>query len=230
MNRTRREFLVAAGGAVAGVATLSISASAIAREEHQPETVSISYDVETLEQYRPRLVFEEDAREKFLGLYGLLATSPDYESDVAVYWASYSHQEGVTDLDSHYGDHEPIYVYIDSETGEIRRVLYSAYHWIKGETVATDRPRFDVVDPWHHYIPTTQEGDLVDVLDLTEEFGAWLSNGLEESLADGAVVNPWSMRSRSDWWKRGTFGVSSAALYVRLRYYLGLDGAGRAEL
>jgi hypothetical protein len=232
---TRRGFLAtvgaAAGASAGGVVGFASTAAALPRGEYQPEHVSITFDETILERYQPRLVFEEDAKDKLIGLYGLLATSPEYDTNAAVYWASYTHQEGVSDLDSHRGDHEPIYVFY-TDTGEIREVAYSAYHWIKAErySIETERPRFDVVDPWHHYIATTEKGELVGVSDLTAEFEAWLSNGLDESLEPGSVVNPWSMRSRRDWWRRGTFGLSFARQYANLRYWFGFDAAGRVDL
>ena len=231
---SRRAFLSrlgAAGMAVAGLTTLSGPAAALARDEYKPDHVTLSYDQALLERYRPRLVFEDDSRDQLIGLYGWYATSPEFDTDVAVYWASYTHQTGVTDFDSHYGDHEPLYVFVNSTTGEVQRVVYSAYHWLKGTTV-TDRehPQFAVIHPWHHYIQTTTEGVLVGVDDLHSVFDSWLTNGLEEDLATGSVVNPWSMLSRGDWWRRGSFGLSRGELLASVYYRLGLHDAGRANL
>lgn len=230
----RRDFLrrLAAVGAGSVGLTATISpAAALARDEYKPEHVSLDFDRERLERYRPRLVFEEASRDQLIGLYGWYATSPEYDTDVAVYWASYTHQEGVTDFDSHYGDHEPLYVFVDSVTGEVQRVVYSAYHWLKGTTATSrEHPQFTVVHPWHHYVQTTTEGLLVGVDDLHGVFDSWLANGLEEDLAPGSVVNPWSMRSRSDWWRRGSFGISLAEISVSVAYRLGLHDARRTDL
>lgn len=233
---SRRTFLRHAGrGAVAlaGVSVLSGGASALARDEHKPDHVTLTFDEGKLDRYRPRLVFEESSRDQLIGLYGWYATSPEHETDVAVYWASYTHQDGVTmtDLDSHYGDHEPIYVFVDSVTGDVQRIHYSAYHWLKG-TAVTDRehPRFRVFHPHHHYIKTETEGVLVGVEDLHDVFDSWLTNGLEEDLAPGSVVNPWSMKVRQYWWRKGTFGISLPALRATARLFFGRDGAEEVDI
>lgn len=193
--------------------------SGIATAEHydaQPSHVSLTYDKPTLEKYRPELVFREEAREKFIGLYGWVATSPEYDTGICVYWASYTHQDGVSPFwgmlsDSHLGDHEPIQVEWDRDTGEVKCVRASIYHWTKGEVPGHEaamngtNPHLEVVSPWHQYTAATRSGVLPEVKDLTEHFEGWLDNGLEEPLEPGTSTNPWSMATRSHWWrtKRG---------------------------
>jgi len=201
----------------------------------QPEHVTISYDQEMLEQYRPELVFSEDSRNKFLGLYGWVARSNEYDTDVCVFWCSYSHQEGwLGNLDSHYGDHEPLQVEVNSETGDIERVRASVYHWIKGEGPASEismkdgRPHLEVVDPWHQYTAATSAGILPQVKDLTAVFEDWLDDGLEDALHPGSSTNPWSMRTRGDWWRR-EYGVSTNALLVSATKTAGIGEVGSLE-
>lgn len=219
---TRREFIGRSGAAAvatAGLAALSGPAAAV-RDDHQPDHVTISYDQARLERYRPRFQIKVEDREKLIGLYGWIAESPEYETDVYVYWMKYTHQEspwwGPTT--GHYGDHEPIAVEVDKGTGDVTRLRASIFHWIKGEVTADvaplsddGHPRLRVFNPYHHYTAADPEAslDTFEVEDLTGEFRSWLDNGLEESLVDGACVNPWIMRSEEDWWRPGSFGLPS---------------------
>jgi hypothetical protein len=216
----RRTFLKRAGLAAAGVGALAGSAAAqsTASERSPPEHVSISYDKDWLEQYVPHLVISQMAREKLIGLYGLKATSTEYtDTAVAVIWASYTHQESAAyaPATGHWGDHEPIAVEVDRETGDITRLRASIYHWIKGEVTAFPtveagkNPLLKVFDNYHHYTAATDESRAraFEVRDLTEKFDAWLNNGLAESLVDGAVYEPWIMRNEEDWWAPGEFGL-----------------------
>ncbi len=232
----RRQYLKTAGATALGAGVLSGRALA-EHYEVQPEHVSISFDQSTLERYRPELVFSDDSREKFLGMYGWLVSSNEYDTDIAVYWCSYSYQEGwIGNLDSHYGDHEPLQVEFNSETGDVERVRASVYHWIKGETVASEaslkdgRPHLEVVDPWHQYTAASAAGILPEVKDLTAVFQDWLDGGLEESLAPGTSTNPWSMQTRGDWWRRGEYsGISTNALLVSAAKGAGIGEVGTLE-
>jgi len=209
----RRQFLKTAGATALGAGVLS----GVAAAEHydvQPDHVSISYDQDYLEQYCPELVFSADARQKFLDLFGWVARSPEYDTDVCVYWADYSHQEGlIGNLDSHYGDTEPLQVEVNSETGEVERVRASIYHWIKGEGTASEvsmkdgRPHLQVVDPWHQYTAAAAAGIVPEVEDLTAVFEDWLDDGLEESLHPGSSTNPWVMQTRDSWWREASFSI-----------------------
>jgi hypothetical protein len=227
----RREFLQAAG-AVAGGGTV-FSASALGKHfDEQPEHVTLEYDESTLKRYRPELVMPAAAEEKLIGIYGWVARSPERDTSVAVYWASYSHQDGwLGNLDSHYGDHEPVYVFFDEDG--VTQVMASIYHWIAGRAPGTEIPLVDdthpqlrVIEPWHQYTAAGQPGEFFDVDDLGTVFDSWLDNGLEESLAPGAVTNPWTMRSRPDWWRRGTVGLSINATLVDAMMAVGVGTVG----
>ncbi|NHX37621.1 MULTISPECIES: hypothetical protein [Halolamina] len=227
----RREYLQAAGAVAVGSTVFSASALA----EHfdaKPDDVTLEYDESVLERYRPELVMPAAAEEKFIGLYGWVTRSEERETNVAVYWASYSHQEGwLGNLDSHYGDHEPVYVFFDDDG--VTQVIASIYHWIAGRAPGAEIPLVDdthpqlrVIKPWHQYTAAGQPGEFFDVDDLTTVFDSWLDNGLEESLAPGSVTNPWTMRSRPDWWRRGTAGFSINATLVDAMMSVGVGDVG----
>lgn len=233
---TRRSFLktaaAATGSALAVTATSSPAAAS--HWEHQPENVTITYDATMLETYRPELVFSDVDREKFVGLFGWVATSPDYDTDVCVYWTEYTHQEGwLANLDSHDGDHEPLYVFVNSDTGAIEQLVGSIYHWIAGRAYGDSIPLQDdthphlrVMNPHHQYTAATEAGIRDPVEDLTAYFQDWLDHGLEDALEPGVVVNPWRMQSRGDWWRRGRTGISMNAVLVNAAKTAGIDRVG----
>lgn len=235
MRTTRRGFVK--GAAAAGLASSgAIAVSGRARADHldaQPEHVTIDFDEDWLATYQPRLVLEGESREKLNGMYSWRASSPEESTDVGVYWAEYTHQEGVSSFDSHYGDHEPVYVFV--EDGDVVEILYSGYHWLKASTrapplVDETRPTLRVIAPWHHYATTPETGVDTSLLDLTGAFSSWLANGLEDDLAEGVVVNPWRMRSLPHWWQENQLGFSGTALLVRTFHRVGFHDAGETDL
>lgn len=215
---TRRDALRAGS---LGTAAIGLSASAqLASATHprqQPDHVSIAFEESTLNTYRPLLDISQSSREKLIGLYGWVARSPEHDTAVCVYWCSYTHQEAPAwaPETGHIGDHEPIAVEFDPDTGEVLRVRASIYHWIKGEVAGSDavlddrNPTLRVIDPYHHYTaqPDASLCSEFPVEDLTAVFEAWLDNGLEEDLHVGACYNPWVMHTQSDWWAPGEFGL-----------------------
>lgn len=231
MPVTRRAFLRATATATGLGLALTGTATAD-HPQHQPDHVTLTYDTSTLKQYRPLLEINHlDVRPQ--ALYGWVATSPEYQTDVCVYWAEYSHQEGVTEYDSHYGDHEPCYVFVDSDTGDVEKVIASVYHWMAGTGHATalnmqgTHAKLRVINPWHHYTSTDADGQQVDLGDLTQVFDAWRNNGLEDDLQPGTVVNPWLMESRGYWWRDDVGSLSTDALIVGLARKLGVHQAGQ---
>lgn len=233
IETTRRELL-ASGAAVAVGAGLAGRArgAAPARAEYVPSHATIEYDEDLLLKYRPRLQFSGDEYQKFLNLYGWVATSSELETDVMVYWAEYTHQTGVSEYDSHDGDHEPIYVFV--RDGTVDKVVYSAYHWLRATSYAPalddTHPLFRVVEPWHQYTRTETPGRLTTIGDLTAVFDQWLGDGLEDSVAPGTVVNPWLMTRRDHWWRRNFAGFSIDATYVSLLASLGAHKAGESDI
>lgn len=204
-----------------------------------PEHVTIEYDEDWLQNYKPRLqLFHIPSERRPQYLAGWKATSPEHDTDVAVFFCYYSTQVGLTIWDSHLHDREPIYVFVDSTTGEIEEVLYTGYHWFKAETndppLDGDRPVFHVVHPWNHYMehpsPETAYLDDVEVEPLTDRFDVWLRNGWNESLHPGAATNPWIMRSRESWWRQKDWKDTVALHLYRLYLRLGWQGGDETDL
>lgn len=234
------------GGATAAVAS-GISASGTAAADHedaQPSDVTIFYDKEYLETYAPLLELSQRARELLIGLYGWVARSDDYGTDVLVYWTSYLKQDAsragewlLGGIDGHHGDHEPIQIEVDQDTGEVVTIRASIYHWIKGEVPVADAPmqdrrvRLRVIDPWHQYTAASPDAPVQDleVRNLGNEWESWLANGMEDAVLPGASRNPWLMRSQPDWWRDGTFGISRERLRVDVARGLGIDTVGSLE-
>lgn len=248
---SRRGFLRGAGVALVGGSTASTTARAH-HDESQPGSVSISFDREWLETYQPRLDLTavrkhpDDVLPN--GMYAWKATSEDYDTDAAVYWTEYPYQQGISPFghDSHHGDHEPVYVFVDSETGDIKEVVYSAYHWLRGRTtsppVAEDtHPDLSAVSPWHQYaVGEFSEGEFIDLDDLGGRFEEWLSDeDFHDALAEGTVHNPWRMAGvggRQHWWASGRDGISVNAQFVGSMLWIsntvpGVDigGAGKSD-
>lgn len=236
---TRRDFCRAtASTAKVGVpSALVLGAAGVVAADHfdaRPAHVTISYDQDELETYRPHLTFQGNERQNLIGLYGWTATSPEHGTDVHCYWCSYYHQDGwLGNLDSHEGDHEPIQVEVDSETGDVVRVRASVYHWMKGEQRAETVPmdgkhvRLEVVSPWHQYTAADPSDSVykLDVKDLTAVFQSWLDNGLESALLPGSTTNPWIMESEDSWW-RGTAGAQFDAAMVKAARGVGIGEEG----
>lgn len=240
---TRRQFLTSAAAGLAGAAAAGTASAD--HPDSQPSDVSLAFDEQYLKDYRPLLVIRHlDVRPQ--GLYGWVATSAEHETDTLVYSAAYTHQNsgaeplGIAAPDAHFGDHEWFYVFVDSDTGDVQEVVFSAYHWLAGRATSGSIPFYEdthpkahVVSPWHQFTLTQDEGVFVELDDLTEAFEHWLANGMEKDLQPGTVADPWRMKGadgRAHWWKNTAAGVSTDAVYARLLYHAGLFGADQAEV
>jgi hypothetical protein len=245
---TRRQFLTQTGAAA--VALAGVGAVRRVRADHdaaQPDHVRLVYDADRLRRYRPLLDMEQADREKLLGLYGWVAESPEYDTDVMVYWMKYTDQEAPwwAPGTGHFGDHEPVQVEVDKQTGEVQRVRASIFHWLKGEVTGAAMPLGDdgrhpelrVFNPHHHFTAAAPGAVLrkIEVNDLHEVYDSMLANGLEESLVPGASRKPWLMRTEPDFWRPGEFGLpfvddvavpSLAALRVGVAQNLGFGTTG----
>jgi hypothetical protein len=244
---TRRQVLAGLGTAGAATVTTSIPVRGQSDDEfphyaEQPNSVSLEFDATEMAEYQPLLRLQPEDDSKLLGLYGWKAVDEARSTDVYCYWTSYSHQEAsglgrvFFNADQHYGDHEPVQVVVDSDTGDVQTVRASIYHWIKGETTPTDRlmdetgkrPRLRVINPWHQYTLAKTDAEVQQkaVEDLRSEYRSWLRNGLAESVAIGATTNPWTMADRSSWWREGTFGIGLNEQRIKVAQMLGLDTVG----
>jgi len=243
----RREFLRGVGLratqalVVGGGAAVTAAALDSPIKDATPEHVTHEFDTQALKKYQPQFVVREVDRAKLQSLYGFVARSPEYQTDCCVYYTEWSHQEGLSPFapplsDSHYGDHEPFYVFVDSETGEVREIVYSAYHWVAGKALApaapmeNSHPKAHIVSPWHHYYLTDEDGVFVDLADLTGALGDWWANGMDEHLYLEGVTVPWRMRSRAHWWQDSVAGFSVDAYYAEMLYNLGAVGADNPEV
>ena len=244
---TRRQFLATVGGSAVALSAVSGTVAAD-HFDHQPEHVRLTFDQAMLERYQPKFVMADASREKLIGLYGWVASSPEYEYDICVYGASYTHQEGLSPIsaalyaplsDEHYGDHEWYYVAVN-KAGSVEKVVYDQFHWTAGKRAASmitlddTHPVVRVIKPWHFYNHsgvTSDQGELVRVQDLTTAFDGWLDNGLEDSLAPGTVVDPARMLpgGRSHWWRSTFAGVSFLANYANAMAAAGVLGADKTE-
>lgn len=239
MTLTRRQFLTTAGGAAA--VSLSLSrpgAAATTIEEETPEYVTRSYDEALLDTYRPTLVTRDlDVQPE---LTGYVARSSEHDTTMLVYWAEYPFQEGVAGgYDSHFGDHEPVYVEVDESVGELVGVSYSAYHWLRAWTPSPplsgeSHPQLYVVNPYHHYTQTSEAGDLLDVTHLDDDrLQSWWDNGWDEAIHLRTLTVPWIMTGttgRSDWWQDTVGAFSFEATLRRTYLSLGFYGAEESDL
>jgi hypothetical protein len=255
---TRRQVLaggVAALTASVGAPRVGTAQRSDATGDHydeQPTDVELVYDRDLLKRYQP-LVRVDHLLEEPNAMFGLVARdTPDaanpHGTDALVYFMEYDVQRGTSSFDSHFGDVEPIYVFRNKSDGSIRRVIYTAYHWLKAEVRSPDllpdgsdlrdgtHPLFRAIRPYHHYSVTTRTADeFVDLANLVRAYPDWLTNGLNEKIAPGAVTNPWSMLDRESWWRDSEaagvpLGFSYRATVASLRLQAGLDRAGATDL
>jgi len=185
------------------------------------------------------------------GLYAHRARHPDREHDVACAWLKLSHQDGLPFIraDSHLGDHEPIYVFVDS-SGNVERVVYTAYHHFAGELDGLQlqqslrenedgeptHVQLEIINPWHHYLPRTDPSDarvtLVDVEgdDEASYLDTWQTRGIFDSTADEAIYDPWSVADRGSWWDESTWDYRVASMYRTISQWFDIGGSGDSEV
>lgn len=200
----------------------------------------ILFDEARLRKYQPALVMSQTTRRRFNGMYGYVAESDEEETFVCCYWGQMTHQDGlpIAQADSHLGDHEPIYVFVDDDSGEVDRVVYSGYHWFAAETtgeegnlstIRADKPthiNLRVVDPWHHYSHGDNgDGALVDLESWPGIRDTWRQNGFYEPAQPEAIEDPWTMLERDSWWRDGSTDAWFADLWRRV----GLRGGSEAD-
>lgn len=223
----RRVLQAIAVGSVVGSTALTASSPVTADHDGAlPSHVTLSFPRNEMERYRPLLTIPESAEFKTPTWYGWRAASPEHELDVYVYFAYYRGQTGWTRSDSHRGDREPFYCFVDPDHQEVRYVAYSGWHWMRAASWGPNiysgdgghHPTARVFAKHHHYALTQMDsGQLFDVDPLGTDsdapftadaesdvqFEAWLADGWENALHPGAAQNPWVMRNRSSWWRDG---------------------------
>lgn len=233
----RRQFLAttAAIGTAGAVASRPARAAGDPYAD-KPEHVSLEYDESTLKTYRPRLITRHlDIKPSYL--YGWVARSNEFDTDVACYWCWYEGQSSSVKPASHRGDREPIYVAFDPDSGEVQRAAVDGYHYFaahyEGEAVPFQdgddrRSTWHVQKPYHFYTAGGDGGSDVDLEDMTEQYPDWWKNGWD--VHQQSVVVPWVMLGsgrRSDWWPDdiGTYEDT-----LRWAWYVaGIRGADDAD-
>lgn len=231
----RRAFLRRAGTVAVAGAAASSTASADGHLEHwaaQPDDVTVTFDESWLADYQPRVVTSHlDVAP--VNMHAWRARHDSRDTSIGCYWTFYQYQEGVTGLDSHEWDHEPIYIVVDDSSGDIVEVLYTGYHWLRASTgvfpQSGSHPLFRAVENYHHYIPADKVGEALDLRDLTESFSTWLTDhGMAEALHPGAVTDPWQMQRRESWWRDGTLAGIRGKMEADLGVRLGVRGASQS--
>jgi len=233
MRRRDVAYLPAIGAVLAGAVGRSTAQTDTDWQEETPEHVTIAFDEDWLTRYQPLLVTRGISQSNILGLYGMRASSGEWDVDVGIYSMSYATQDGTlappVGFDQHFGDHEWFYTFVGDDG--LEEIAYAAYHWIAGRASGEDIPTFEddhpkarVDERWHNYYLTDEEGSFQDLNDLTEVFQGWLNNGMAEHLYLPAVTRPVVMRSRESWWASGLDRTYAKALYS-----VGLVGADAAD-
>jgi len=245
---TRRDVLrMTAAGVAAGV-TGGATVGTVAAAGDYPhldvqEHVSVTTDPAQIEPWQPRLTWDQYPEQEPLSYACMRLSSPEYDDDCIVGFHEYAYQKGVSSADSHDGDHEPIYVFFDPDSGDVTNVSFSGYHWFRAsagpssirlvDSGAGQQPVLRVVDPWHHHLPISPEaerdGRLFDVSDLDASISAWLANGMSDDLRVDQPFLPWRMRHAADWWRDTTLHTVEKTLQsVWVRFGIG-DVPDRGE-
>lgn len=227
MTLSRRDALRAGLAVAASSLALTTAASpvAAAHDGAKPDHVTLRYDEAELEAYRPIVYLPPATDIRPSTWYAWTASSPEYEYDVHVYWLFYHTQTAA--VAAHRPDREPVYVYVDPEVGDVREVVYSAWHWMafRWTTPLVYEPsdtdgrhvQLQADRDYHHYYQTDRVGELfgVEPLGTTDgdafsgedvdstTFESWVRNSWEDSLAVGAAQHPEVMRFRESWWADG---------------------------
>lgn len=215
----RRDFLASASAAVATPLALVGSARATTLEDAKEEFshVDIEYDKPTLERYQPRLSMTTEHLKRFQYQASYVARSDEYDTYVCCYVARYTKQEGITGHDSHLGDTEPVYIFVDSGTDEPVEAVWTGWHWNAAgitDDSATFHPgqsddpthlSLSVVWPWGNYTYTdADQGAFFDLADWRPERELLVSGGLYDRGSAAAFEEPWVMSAahegRAGWW------------------------------
>jgi len=205
----------------------------------------IEFDEQYLRNYQPMLRMSSDARQRHKGLYGYVARSEEHETDVLCYWSQLTHQDGLPGVnsDSHLGDHEPIFVFVNDD-GSVDKIVYSAYHWFAGSATfgsgttklkanRASQPThavMSVVSPWHNYQFTPEkDGAFVELKSWPEVRSTWIKNGFYKPANAAAIEDPWRMESLDSWWQPNSVDAMVAGAWANVGRTLGWFGADEAD-
>lgn len=223
---SRREVLKTGAVAVATVTAGTAAASSDYAHLDVPEHVTVSTAESDVRPWQPRLSWDQYPEQDPLAFYGMRLSSPEYADDCVVGFHRYAEQRGVSDYDSHDGDHEPVYVFFNPDDGSVTNVVCSGYHWFASNIpsssirlVDTDRgqqPVLRVVDPWHHHLTMMPEeernGRTFEIRSLHDSIGSWLTNGMASELRPDQPYLPWRMPAADDWWRSGALNEIEIAM------------------
>lgn len=209
----------------------------------KPDDAEIVWDEWRLRKYQPKLQMDSETRKRFDGLYGYVATSESEDTDVLCYWSKVkrvgSLPIGNDKLGSAIGDHDPIYVFVDPETDEIERIVYSGYNLDaaevrpneedleQGRVDASTHATFTVASGWHHYrYAPDKTGHFTELKSWPAVRDTWQSNNFGPDTA--AVENPWQLATASDWRANdGWFSLTD--IWLNLGQRLGWYGADEID-
>ncbi|SDJ33015.1 hypothetical protein SAMN05216226_102158 [Halovenus aranensis] len=231
---TRRQYLqslAAAGGAT--VVVESASAADLDDIDSEYSHVDTSFEQATLEQFQPRLLVDGETRPNLRNQLAWVARSDEYDTTACCYVTRYSHQEGLTGLDSHLYDTEPVYVFVDEDAGTVDEVIFTGWHWnaaaVSGSAAPLSAQRTDtethvsltVVSPWHNYVLARPDsGAFFGLTDWHARRSYLVDNGLYERGAVEAFEEPWTMHSdhgaRGGWWNEKLFLQADGPLPIRV--------------
>lgn len=170
--------------------------------DNRPDHVSCSYQESTLEDYRPNLIVSHLESEPST-IYAQYCTSSERSEDVAIYWAYYPVQVGFSSEDSHDVDREPVYVFIDSSSGDVNRIVYSEFHYIKGveespNLVDDNNPILYVESPHHSYNSSDGSGSYIGLSDFSNVHQGWHDNDWGADIE--VTADPYEIDSRDSFW------------------------------
>lgn len=210
------------------------------------EGTTIEFDERYLWKYQPMLRMEPSTREHHKGMYGYVARNEDRETDALCFWSQLTHQDGLpmADSDSHLGDHEPIYVFVNSDDGSVEEVVYSTFHWYSGSKSITDPSEqlqtsrasdpthavLSVSEKWHNYsFKPDADGALVELKSWPEVRDTWVRNEFYSPANINVIEDPWQIRDNDGWWEEDSLNAQIAGVYARIGDIIGWYGADEAD-
>lgn len=215
--------LILVAGLSSMIITVAVADSTV--EENRPDHVTCEYNESTLEDYQPKLTINHlDIQPTTV--YAEYCSSPEHDTDVAMYWAYYPVQEGISSADSHRLDREPIYVFINEDTGDVDKVVYTGYHYIKAtnvnpDIVDTKNTTFEVAKPHHHYtdIGVDAYGEYPSLSDFSTVHDYWYKNGWEANPT--VTANPYEIQYTTSWWSNDSYlNITASEWYWEMKFKL----------